>query len=224
MQQTSLMESTLSSAVQDVVTSTGVPASRIRLHPLPGTARLADLLDDQNRNPTSPPLELVDRTLVEKASMGFPESFFSTSLVYFLMAYLQETRLGFVTSGGDAYYKLGTETFRIPDVSFLARNRFPDGKLPRSQICEVAPDLVVEILSPANTVAEIQRKRREFFQQGTREFWTLDPRKQVLVIHSSETVFRTLGLDDVIVSDEVLPGFRLTMQGWFAAAQEPFDG
>ena len=37
-----------------------------------------------------------------------------------------------------------------------------------------APELIVEVLSPSNTVAELHEKRKLCLENGAREFWTLD--------------------------------------------------
>lgn len=38
----------------------------------------------------------------------------------------------------------------------------------------VMPELVVEVLSPSNTRAEIEEKRRIYFAGGAQEVWTCD--------------------------------------------------
>ncbi len=38
-----------------------------------------------------------------------------------------------------------------------------------------APELVIEILSPSNSVAELLEKRKLCLENGSREFWTVDP-------------------------------------------------
>lgn len=38
-----------------------------------------------------------------------------------------------------------------------------------------APELVVEVLSPSNTPAEISDKERLFLDNGAQEFWVVDP-------------------------------------------------
>ena len=38
-----------------------------------------------------------------------------------------------------------------------------------------APDLVVEVLSPSNTVQEIDDKEQVCLENGAREFWVVNP-------------------------------------------------
>ena len=46
-----------------------------------------------------------------------------------------------------------------------------------------APDLVVEILSPANTAIEMERKFQLYREAGVREYWVLDPEHKTLHIY-----------------------------------------
>ncbi len=69
---------------------------------------------------------------------------------------------------------------RVADVAYVARDRWeqadPEGDLPG------APDLVIEVLSPSNTAAEIYDKERLCLENGSQEFWVVDPdRRQVKV-------------------------------------------
>ena len=45
-----------------------------------------------------------------------------------------------------------------------------------------APDLVIEVLSPSNTVTEIYDKEKLCLENGAQEFWVVDPdRRQVKI-------------------------------------------
>jgi hypothetical protein len=71
----------------------GVPAKRVLLVPMPGTATEKDLIEAEAR--TGRICELIDGVLVEKA-MGSFESAVAAALIYFLKAYLRHHRLGVV--------------------------------------------------------------------------------------------------------------------------------
>ena len=62
---------------------------------------------------------------------------------------------------------------RVADVAwrsraFLKKHGIRNLKLPES------PEVVVEIESPSNTVAELEEKRHLYFEVGAREFWLCD--------------------------------------------------
>jgi Uma2 family endonuclease len=79
--------------------------------------------------------------------------------------------------------------------------------------CRGAPDLVVEILSPSNTVLEMLRKIRVYQDAGVRECWVIDPaKKAVLIYFLSEGRYRTreLGPRDTAASG-ALPGLEIPL-------------
>jgi Uma2 family endonuclease len=58
------------------------------------------------------------------------------------------------------------------DVAFVSRTRWD--LTPGERHLEGAPDLVVEVLSPSNTAAEILDLRNICLENGSREFWLVD--------------------------------------------------
>lgn len=66
----------------------------------------------------------------------------------------------------------GEHNYRSVDVGFLTRER--ESAIPARGYLAGAPDLVVEVLSPSNTAAEIRDKKKLCLENGSREFWVLD--------------------------------------------------
>jgi Uma2 family endonuclease len=58
------------------------------------------------------------------------------------------------------------------DVAYVSRERW-DGT-PRDGYLQGAPELVIEVLSPSNTVPELREKKNLCLRNGSREFWTVD--------------------------------------------------
>jgi len=66
------------------------------------------------------------------------------------------------------------------DVAYLSAERFKQAD-PEDNI-HGAPDIVIEVLSPSNTVAEIYDKEKLCLENGSKQFWVVDPdRRQVKV-------------------------------------------
>jgi len=69
---------------------------------------------------------------------------------------------------------------RVADVAYVSRGRWEHAD-PESDLSG-APELVVEVLSPSNTVAEIYEKEKLCLENGAQQFWVVDPdRRQVKV-------------------------------------------
>jgi Uma2 family endonuclease len=186
-----------------------IPLNRIRLDPPPGTATVAHLESGLGRG-----CELVDGTLVEKA-MGWEASFFATWLVYKIWEFNENRNLGGIT-GEEGKYVLFPKLARGPDVAFISWARFPGGKPPKKGYPAVAPDFVVEVLSPGNTRAEMARKRKEYFDAGVTVVWEVEPRDRVVTVYTSPTDGRDYGEKDTLRPGKFLPGFSVNLTDWFA--------
>ncbi len=189
----------------------GIPASRVRLHPTPGTATEQDVLrvlDDENRL-----CELVEGTLVEKP-MGYEESEIACLIIRALGNFVVPRKLGSIT-GPDGTIKLFAGLVRIPDVAFTSLDRLPGRKRVRVALPQMAPDLAVEVLSKSNTSAEMRRKVGEYFASGVRLVWIVDPKKRTARVYTA--VDRSVLLDESQSLDggDVLPGFCLALKDLF---------
>ncbi len=78
-----------------------------------------------------------------------------------------------------------------------------------------SPDLVAEVLSPSNTVQEINDKRQICFQGGCQEFWVLDPKLKTIEVSTPDGQARTYTVNDEIPLDRFAPG-RLSVAEVFA--------
>jgi Uma2 family endonuclease len=201
-----------SATIGDLLKRLGhIPAERVRLRPTPGTATekdVIDVLDRENR-----PCELVEGTLVEKA-MGYEESEIAGLLITFLNNFIRPRKLGIVT-GADGTIRLFPGLVRIPDVAFASWGCFPDRKRPKARIPQLAPDLVVEVLSKGNTKPEMAKKLGEYFGAGVRVVWLVDPRKRTVRVHTAIDQFVLIKEGQMLDGGAVLPGFVLRMDELF---------
>ncbi len=107
---------------------------------------------------------------------------------------------------------------RLPDVSFLPWEWFPDRKLPPGSILDLTPLFAVEILSPSNTLKEMKRKRREYFAGGARLVWQVDPEEQTVEVFTAPEESTVVTAEQTLDASPVLPGFTVSIAQWFARA------
>jgi len=79
--------------------------------------------------------------LVEKA-MGFLEAQIAIELARLLGDFVDRHKLG-VVNGEGGMMKLAPGLIRIPDVSFVSWGQFLGGKIPRTPIPSIHPNLAV---------------------------------------------------------------------------------
>ncbi len=186
-----------------------IPADRVRFAPVPGTATLQDLLRSENRG-----CELVEGTLVEKA-VGWQESNLGGWVLTLLNNFIIPRNLG-KASGEQGLIELPGGPIRGPDVTFVSWDRLAGRRGPSDPIPELAPDLVVEVLSLSNTLGEMARKRSEYFKAGVRLVWEIDPRARTVRVYTSETTYTDLSAADTLDGGAVLPDFTLPLTELFA--------
>jgi Uma2 family endonuclease len=203
--------------LQDLVERLGnIPLSRVRLDPPPGLATEADVVEaerGQNRL-----CELVDGVLVEKG-MGYGESLLAGALIEILRRFVRPRKLGLV-SAPDGMLRLFPGLVRIPDVAFASWDRFPDRKVPKVPVPTVVPDLIVEVLSVSNTLAEMDRKRAEYFDAGVRLIWEIDPVSRSVSVYTPGGTVNVLDASQTLEGGDVLPGFALVLSELFAELDE----
>lgn len=189
----------------------GVSGDRIRLFPPPGLAAEEHVLEAHDR--FGKLCELIDGVLVEKV-VGQYEASIAGWVITFLNQYLMHNPIG-KTYAPDGPMRVLPGQVRMPDVSFIRAERYPQGKSPRAGILPFPPDLAIEILSAGNTAKEMQRKPRDYFAGGTRLVWHIDPESQSATVYTSP-------LDEIVVPPSgtldggyILPGFSLSLAELF---------
>jgi Uma2 family endonuclease len=100
------------------------------------------------------------------------------------------------------------DTVRGADFVFISHERWarrnPKGFL------DVAPELVVEILSPDDRRGEVMEKLQEYLAMGVDLVWLVDPEERyVLAYRGSLFEVERFGEGDTLADKEILPGFSL---------------
>ncbi len=200
--------------IADLLESLGdIPAYRVLLDPVPGTATERDVIEFHDRENRL--VELVDGTLVEKV-MGFDESVYAVLLTASLIEYLKTHDVGKVV-GADGMMRLFPGLVRIPDAAFISWERHPKGK--RKAVPAIVPDLIVEVLSKGNTPKEMTRKLGEYFRAGARLVWYVNPKQRTVRVYTAPNRSTLLREDQSLDGGDVLPGFSLSIRDWFAEAE-----
>jgi Uma2 family endonuclease len=70
----------------------------------------------------------------------------------------------------------------VPDVAFISFERLPYDDEAAADIPHVAPDVVVEVLSPRDRKADIDEKIRVYLACGTRAIFLVDTDAQIVTV------------------------------------------
>jgi Uma2 family endonuclease len=100
------------------------------------------------------------------------------------------------------------DTVRAPDIAFVRRERVP---VETAGFAELAPDLVVEVLSPDDRPGETLAKVADWLEAGARLVWVIDPERRIARVYRQDGRESMLGDNDALSGEDVLPGFSCSL-------------
>ncbi len=102
---------------------------------------------------------------------------------------------------------------RSPDVSWVKKSRWESlSAEERRKFPPIAPDFVLELLSPTDSLSTLRAKMEEYMTVGVRLGWLINPANQTVEVYRQNRAVEILERPTAIADDEVLPGFRLALE------------
>jgi Uma2 family endonuclease len=165
-----------------------------------------------------PALEFIDGKVVQKVSPKRSHGTIQLSLGSTILSYAQARKLGRAYSeircifGGMAL---------VPDLVFIRKGRIPKdarGKLEEDVF--LAPDLMIEVISPGQTVKSMLVRLNRSVAAGVRLGWLIQPRRARVFVVGPGTPTVILEPGSILDGGDVLPGFTLPLAELFAWLDE----
>lgn len=129
--------------------------------------------------------------------------------------HVRTNRLGYVFAAETGFrIERDPDTVRAADVAFVAAGRFPEGRPPVT-FPDLAPDLVVEVVSPSDTAAAVEEKVQDWLRAGVRMVWVVYPATRSVMVYRSLSEVKVLTEDAVLEGGDVLPGFTYPLREVF---------
>lgn len=108
----------------------------------------------------------------------------------------------------------GEDTNRlVPDVAYLSYERVPFEDDDAAEIPTIAPNVVVEVLSPGQTMDDLAEKLRIYLAAGVELAIYVDPRREYALLHDPAGT-RTVSHEEPI-EHPALPGFSVRLARFF---------
>jgi Uma2 family endonuclease len=98
------------------------------------------------------------------------------------------------------------DTVRAPDAAFIRKDHLP-AQPPREAFWPGAPDLAVEVVSPGDTVSEVDETVKAWLDAGAMMVWVANPKWQTITVYRSATDIKVLTAGDELTGDHVVAGF-----------------
>jgi Uma2 family endonuclease len=104
----------------------------------------------------------------------------------------------------------GKVRFRLPDVCVSFD---PDART--KSYLEGAPEFVIEIRSPDDTLRFLVRKLEEYFANGCKLAWLIFPEEQTVEVFTPNGHVQILGPGDTLNGGDILPGLAVAVNEIF---------
>lgn len=150
-------------------------------------------------------VELINGDIVVMSPSGYESDEVALEFGAQIRNWIKPRRMGRVTGAGAGFVLPNSDT-RAPDVSFVLAERLqrsPQG------FAELAPDLMVEVKSPSDSLISLRTKIDRFLEQGTQVGILIHPEQHWLEVRRLQQEPITLKDGEVLTLPDLLPGWEL---------------
>ena len=160
------------------------------------------------------PCELIDGRIVRMNPTGRSHAFVESNLSSALTLFVRQRKLGQVLVGEvGVFTRLDPDRVRAADIAFVSNERL--SRTSSKGYLKVAPELVVEVISPTDRWQDVRQKLEEYFAIGVHRVWIVEPDNRDVLVYSASTEMRKFGEGDMLVGEGVLDGFTLPVAELF---------
>ena len=179
--------------------------------PVDRLVTIEELLD----NPQWGRCELNSGKVMSMAPTGMEHGDLALEIGAQMRTYVKKQGLGKVM-GTDVGFLItrNPDTMREADVMFISTARLKDAG-PKQGLSLIPPDLAVEIVSPSDRWSEVVEKVETYLRAGVKIVWVVDPKTRTAQVYRFGQSVLSLHESDALDGAEILPGFRMELEGIF---------
>ncbi len=161
------------------------------------------------------PRELVNGEIVE-LNVSYETSAVALLLNARLLMHVLANNLGWMVQSdcGLQIFASDPRKVRMADGAFISSSR-PDAIPPGEGHLRIAPDLVIEVVSPNDIASEVDVKVSEYLAAGVRLVWVLYPETKSVMIFRPDGNDTRVGTDATLAGEDVVPGFSVSVGDLF---------
>lgn len=123
----------------------------------------------------------------------------------------RQTKLG-VCFDSSTCFTLPNGANRSPDVAWIKKERWDSLTTEeKTKFPPIAPDFVLELMSPTDSLQETQKKMQEYMENGVKLSWLINPKTRQVEIYRLGKPVEILTAPLELSGEDILPGFILNM-------------
>jgi Uma2 family endonuclease len=169
--------------------------------------------DELARMPDHELTELIDGRVVPLSPTNPEHGRLEFKIAALLNSIISTQNLGLIMVGEVGIFtRWNPDRVRGADVVFISHAQY-DRRTKTRGFLDVAPEVVVEILSPERP--DTEQKVVEYLAIGVRLVLVVDPTARTIVAQWPNGTIRRYAEPDAVPCDEVLPGFKLPVADVF---------
>jgi len=120
-----------------------------------------------------------------------------------------------------ALTRRGRDWMPIPDILYISNERLPPD-WDEEGACSVPPDLVIEIISPGQTLGQMAAKAKDYLDAKVLRVWVLDSKARSITVFYPDAAPQTY-MEEELLKDSLFEGLELTVEQVFQKAKIPLD-
>jgi Uma2 family endonuclease len=124
----------------------------------------------------------------------------------------RQNKLG-VCFDSSTCFKLPNGANRSPDVAWIRKDRWDKlTSTEQEKFSPIAPDFVLELMSPSDSLQETRAKMQEYINNGVKLGWLINRKMRQVEIYRLGKPVEILEFPQELSGEDILPGFILNME------------
>ncbi len=160
-------------------------------------------------------LELVRGGVHVMSPAGSEHGWIASRILIRLGTHVEANDLGKTFAAETGFWiEVNPDTVRAPDAAFVSHKKLSAAP-PSSSYLQVAPDLVVEVVSHNDTSTDVEAKAEQWLEAGSRIVLVADPVNQTLRVYKSKAQIEVLHSGEEFSSGDVCGDWKISVNEIF---------
>ena len=159
--------------------------------------------------------ELVRGVLIVMSPAGGDHGWIASRILTRLGTHVESNDLGRTFAAETGFLiEVDPDTVRAPDAAFVSHESLK-ATPPSKSYLQVAPELVVEVVSPNDSSTDVEAKAEQWLQAGSKIVLVADPQNETLRVYRDKARIEILRSGDTFLAGEVCGDWQVSVDAIF---------